>query len=163
MELIIISKKYGQKIVLFDEQDAHLVDAHTWHVRFDKSTGGFYVLTNIPKGKKQTSIVLHRLLMEFPDNQVDHINRDGLDNRRDNLRMCTNAENGRNKGNFRNNKSGYKGVHYHIGIKRWVAYITVNYKRISGGCFDTAKDAATRYNELAIIHHGDFAKLNIIE
>lgn len=93
----------------------------------------------------------------------DHINGDTLDNRKQNLREATISQNNMNKGNQRNNTSGYKGVCWNIVHNKFYAYITLNRKRISLGYFKCAKQAAQAYNEDAVKLHGDFAKLNRID
>jgi hypothetical protein len=110
---------------------------------------------------------LHRYLLNFPkDMEVDHINGNTLDNRRENLRICTSRQNTYNMGSRKNSSSKYKGVSFMNNCKRWRAcahkqidkYTTI-YKR---GTFDTEKEAATKYNEWAIELFGEFARLNDI-
>lgn len=84
---------------------------------------------------------------------IDHINHNRSDNRIDNLREVTSADNNKNQSLFSHNTSGFTGVSYKSGIKKWIAYINVNYKRIVLGNFDTKekaiearKKANTEYN-----------------
>ncbi len=101
--------------------------------------------------------------MGFPDGkQVDHINGNPLDNRRENLRICENAENNRNKGLTKASTSGYKGVSLYKRSGTWRAYIVTNYKQKHLGTFDNPIDAAKAYNVAAIKFHGEFARLNDI-
>lgn len=93
---------------------------------------------------------------------IDHIDGDGLNNQIDNLRLATHVQNSRNRKLNRNNTSGYKGVCLFKRDQNWVAYITVNYKRIHLGFFDTPEGAARAYNIAAIEHFGEFASLNVI-
>lgn len=110
---------------------------------------------------------MHRLIMGFPKGKcVDHINHNGLDNRKKNLRICTNKENKFNRLKSNNNTSGYKGVLFHKGEKRnkhWVAVLGINKQKKYGGYFDTAKEAAEAYNKLALKYYGQFANLNVIK
>jgi hypothetical protein len=94
--------------------------------------------------------------------EIDHVNGDGLDNRRENLRVATHAQNASNRGVRVNNTSGFKGVHAnHSGRgKQWFAYITTNYKRQHLGMFGTAEEAARAYDAAAVRLHGEFARLN---
>ena len=94
--------------------------------------------------------------------QLDHKDRDKLNNRRNNLRTCTTAENSRNHKISSLNMSGYKGVHWHKKQRKWRADITSNTKRIYLGLFADVKQAALAYNEAAIKYHKEFARLNIV-
>jgi hypothetical protein len=91
---------------------------------------------------------------------VDHINRKQLDNRRENLRLCSKADNLRNSGKQKNNKSGYIGVSYHKKAKKW--QVTIGYKGKYNylGIFNNRKEAAKVYNDKAKELLGKFAVLN---
>lgn len=108
---------------------------------------------------------MHRFIMNAPSNViVDHINGDGLDNRRCNLRLCTNAENGRNRrGVPSNNTSGYLGVTWDARKSKWRAQIFVNGNGKTIGHFDDARDAARARDKVARELFGEFATLNIID
>jgi len=110
----------------------------------------------------------HRLVFiymtgKFPKYQVDHANHDKSDNRWHNLRECTHSENNQNKQLTKQNMSGYKGVSWHMSHKKWRAIITYNKKTKHIGYYDGARDAAKAYNQHAIKHHGEFAKLNNLD
>jgi hypothetical protein len=107
---------------------------------------------------------LSRLIMGVTDPkiQVDHINHNLLDNRKENLRICTGAENTRNMQRLKRNTSGYKGVSWDKNRKKWTAYIHKNNKQIYLGRYQTKEQAAEIYNEAAIKYHGEFACLNEI-
>jgi hypothetical protein len=94
--------------------------------------------------------------MEFED--VDHAKDSPLNNRLENLRPCTHAENGRNKRMSKTNVSGYKGVHYCQVRKGYVAQISIARKGTIIGPFATAEEAHTVYCELATRFHGEFAR-----
>jgi len=107
--------------------------------------------------------MLHRVLLNPPANmQVDHINRNPSDNRRLNLRLATNSQNQANKGLSSNNTSGYKGVSYNKGARKFRAYIKYNAGNYHLGFYSTAEGAAKAYNRRAVELHGEFACLNII-
>ena len=95
---------------------------------------------------------------------VDHINHDKLDNRRENLRLCTHAENMQNVPNYSRGKSKYKGVSFddRKRVKKWRALIVFEKKQIYLGMHLTEEDAAIAYNEKATELFGEFACLNII-
>lgn len=104
------------------------------------------------------TVLAHRLLMNPPAGfVVDHINGDGLDNRRENMRVCTQGENARNRVGV-GKGSPFKGVSFRDG--KWRARITVNRRGIALGRFVTEEDAARAYDVAALAHFGAFAKLN---
>lgn len=142
---------------LVDDKDFDLVIKTRWYLHESKN-GKKYAYAN--SGNK-TSILLHRLIMNPPRGlEVDHINGNGLDNRRKNLRICTHAENNRNKGLQSNNTSGYKGVSWNMG--QWCAQVYKNNKRVYSKRFKDIKEAAKAYNTQAIKYYGEFAVLNTI-
>lgn len=122
-----------------------------------KHAGKFYAV----HADRRRPIALHRLVMNAPENmEVDHINGDTLDNRRVNLRICTDTENKWNRGKPSNNTSGYKGVYWRKSRRRWQASIGVHHKFIYLGSFTDPAEAAKAYDEAAIKYHGDFAFTN---
>lgn len=96
----------------------------------------------------------------WPTHEIDHVDRDARNNRIKNLRACENSNNAINKPAFRNNTSGYKGVTWHKGAKRWTAQIDVRGRHMYLGLFDTAQEAAQSYDKTALEQHGAFAYLN---
>ena len=112
-------------------------------------------------GRKR--MFLHNLIMgNSHPLQVDHINVNKLDNRRENLRICTSAQNKMNKGPHKNNKTGFKGVSINPKNGKFVASLGVNKKKIHIGTFSSKESAAKAYNDMAEKHYGEFAKLNTI-
>lgn len=104
---------------------------------------------------------LHRLIMSpRPGRMVDHINHDGLDNRKANLRCCTRQQNGFNRRPLKNTSSKYKGVRRDKRNNKWIAAIRLNYKRTIIGAFDDEIDAAKAYDQHAKKTFGPFAYLN---
>ena len=95
------------------------------------------------------------------DDIVDHINHNGLDNRRPNLRLATRSQNAANLGPYANNTSGYKGVDFNRG--KWRARIREGGVRYFLGYFETAEDAARAYDTKAHELFGEFASLNFPE
>lgn len=90
--------------------------------------------------KLKRDIRLHNLIIGS-NAETDHKNRDGLDNRRNNLRVGTMSENMFNRNKFRNNRSGTTGVHFDKSRNLWIASIKVNYKNIFLGRFSKKEDA----------------------
>ena len=107
-----------------------------------------------------TEMLLHRFLMNPPDDmEVDHINRDKLDNRRSNLRVCTHQENDWNKLAGTRNKSGYSGVKEN-GKGKWLASIIINKKPKHLGTFNTYEEAVEARIKAEKEYFGDFAPTN---
>lgn len=109
-------------------------------------------------------LYMHRVIMGAPEGmQVDHANRDTLDNRRANLRLCSRAENQGNRQKQRGEmSSAYKGVSYDRPRHKWQACIKVGRRTVHLGRFDTQEAAARSYNKAAVEHFGNFACLNDI-
>lgn len=149
------------KRAVVDDKDYEILNKVKWHYSDYGKTG--YAKRYNPN-KKPYLLRMHRVILSAPKGmEVDHINGDGLDNRRENLRLATRAQNTLNRHLPPiNNTSGYKGVAWHKQNKRWRAYITVKYKQISLGLYDTKKEAAIAWNIAAIKYYGDFAHLNKI-
>lgn len=164
MQFTIHSKKHGEHTVLIDDEDAERVLRHTWHVTYCYRHGHAFlknVLTDTVKNNKKTGLLLHRLLVPNVS-IIDHIDGNPLNNKKSNLRVCTNAENTRNCGKRVNNTSGYKGVSWHKYVKKFFAQIGSNGQKIHLGYFDGVEDAARAYNAAALKHFGEFARLNEI-
>ena len=149
-------------IALIDDEDYEIVAQYKWYPRKHGKT--CYAITNIKNdfGKYKT-VNLHHLIFGKKDGQIiDHINGDGLDNRKENLRFCSQSENCNNRHNTWG-KSKYKGVHWHPINNKWVARIQVKKKRLHLGCYVSEKEAALAYNKAAIKYFGEFARLNEVE
>ncbi len=141
---------------LIDEEDVEMVGQYDWHIQ---KAG--YLRAYI--GQYQ-HVLLHRLLLGLTDRkqQVDHINGNKLDNRRENLRITTQQQNSWNMGRRRGKQ--YRGVHKRPDTEgRWVAAITVNRKTILVGAFTTEEDAARAWDHAARQHFGEHARLNFPE
>jgi hypothetical protein len=150
---IIKIKEYD---VLISECDFERVIAHRWHKCSTKRGPYFEHKTPLPDCK---SVFLHRFIVSCPVGmQVDHINGDTLDNRRSNLRICTITENNRNCHKYKNNTSGYKGVHWDKEKRKWRAAIKVNKKIISLGRFDDPEKAYEAYVAASKKYHGEFGR-----
>jgi hypothetical protein len=143
------------RFALIDPEDFNKIKNYKWSL-LDQKNGIFYATTNLlPDEGRKTTIRMHRLILETKK-MVDHINGDGLDNRKNNLRVCTRQENAFNSKKFNTNKSGYKGVCWHKQAKKWRAYIVINYRQISLGVFDTPEEAAKVYLAKAKELQGEF-------
>lgn len=91
--------------------------------------------------------------------QLDHINRNGTDNRISNLRECTQAENMKNVPKLSTNKSGYKGVSWAKNNRKWVVYARHKGKKVNLGYYECIKEAANVYKNFALEHHKQFINL----
>lgn len=147
---------------LIDAYDYDLVKEYRWFYNKPKNSNSGYVLTNIRIDGKQKILKMHRLLMSFPDKSldIDHINRNGCDNRRCNLRICTHQENQMNTSKQKNNKSNYKGVYFHKRDKKYISSIRFNKKLIHLGYFEDPIEAAKAYDKKAKELFKEFAVLN---
>lgn len=152
------------KYCLIDDEDAHLITKV--NRCFSVSTSGYAQVIDylgfIDGKYKYKKYYLHRLIMNAPKHlQVDHINGDKLDNRKENLRLCTNASNSRNVGA---KKGKHKGVYYDKKRDKWCSQIRKNGVTITiGSCFGSSEEAALAYNKLAKRLHGKYAYLNQVE
>ncbi len=112
-----------------------------------------------PTGQMHVLIARRMFGNEWAEGLVtDHISGDALDNRRCNLRLCTNAQNQYNSRTQRNNKSGFKGVAPLKGSNGWIAQIGINGKRVYLGYFSTPEAAHQAYCDAARKHYGSFAR-----
>lgn len=143
---------------MVDDEDFERISSMSWHLL--KSNGGNRYAIN-SNGK--THILMHRLIVNAVDGEfVDHINHDGLDNRKANLRRCSKNENARNR-KFQKHSSFFKGVTYASDSKRrkrWRAQIVVNTKHLTLGYYLTQEEAAAAYDKAATLYHASFAATN---
>lgn len=160
MKEIELTKGY---VAIVDDEDYEWLSRYSWHA-----------VCNMPyaamrKSKYGKYYYMHRMILEkalgnIAKKHVDHINHNTLDNRRENLRLCSPSENLRNsKKSDDSATSKYKGTSY-INTpgrrKRWRAYINIDGKQKHLGHFMTEKEAALEYNKAASDLFGDFANLN---
>lgn len=143
-----------------DDDDYAWASQYKWTALVRPTTS--YAYRTLIRAGRPTTQGLHRALLrlEDPAVHVDHINGDGLDNRRANLRIATIAENNRNQRPGRRNRSGFKGVYFRPDRGRWVARIFAEGQVHSLGHYDSAVDAAHAYDAAAKELHGEFAYLN---
>ena len=105
------------KFALVDDEDYEYLNQWKWFCAHGRAVRG--------GGYKKKSVFMHRVILNTPDGyHTDHIDSNPLNNQKSNLRVCTIAENNRNQGRRKDNRSGYKGVNMEYG--RWVARIRVN-------------------------------------
>jgi len=148
------------KYAVVDPEDFERLNKYKWYAVKDSRT--FYAYRNKRAGKKFVSLGMHRQILNPPDHlMVDHINHNGLDNRKANLRLATCAQNSYNRRQVRKNKSSkYTGVSWKEWTKKWAVIICYKRKNIIVGYFEDEIQAAKAYDDAAKKYHGQFAKLN---
>jgi len=146
----------GRYVALVDDEDYELVNRYKWQVLI--SMNRLYVKrTDVFDGKRTTQY-MHTLITGFK--QVDHINGDGLDNRRENLRSANHILNQGNVKSWLNNTSGFRGVKLERRTGKWVAQLNTKAKHLHLGTFTTKEEAARAYDKAALEYFGEFAYLN---
>ena len=152
------------KFALVDPDDYDELSKYKWYAV--RSPRGYYAVRSA-KAKNgrsgQKNVRMHRIILKAPEDKfIDHINHNGLDNRKSNLRICTMQQNSWNMRKQRGNcVSQYKGVTRRKDIGKWQARIICNRKRISIGCFDDEIAAAMAYDNKAKELFGEFAAPNL--
>jgi len=148
---------------LVDIEDAEMVLSRCWQARPGRNT--WYASSDFGTHPDWIKIFLHRKILQcLPGTQVDHINGDGLDNRKKNLRLSTQSQNLGNSRLSRASTSGFKGVYWNKGKGRWTAEIGrgEHSRHAHLGHFHNIYDAARAYNAAAIAKWGEFARLNTL-
>lgn len=162
----------GNNFALVDEQDYEELSKYNWQLSHGYAQRH---LTNAECEARgigyKTCVRMHNEILgeKVGEQDTDHINSNGLDNRRSNLRRCTTGQNcawarkqlyyGRPD---RLTTSQYKGVSFRSDRKRWTAYVGTGQKRQHLGCYATEEAAAAAYNRAARKTYGEFARLNEI-
>jgi hypothetical protein len=134
---------------------------HKWHI-FKSKSGGYYTTRLKQINKTRRRLLLHRVILglNFGDgNRVDHIDGNGLNNQRSNLRLCTHSQNLMNQKKTKG-KSKYKGVTWHKKRNLWMASIKKDKNTHYLGYFSEEIDAAKAYDKAAKVLFGEFAKTN---
>lgn len=142
---------------VIDASDAPLVAGRNWHAVLNRNV--FYARScGRAESGKRRMVPLHRLLMSPPDGLlVDHIDGDGLNCRRSNMRLATVAENTRNQRLSVANKSRRRGVLWHKKQQKWVAYIGVSGRTLHLGRFDDLEEAAAKRAEAEAKYYSEFS------
>ena len=146
------------KVALVDDEDYERLNNFKWYAH--KKRNRYYALRGICINSKSDIIRMHReILNAIGKIQVDHINGNGLDNRKENLRLCTNQQNHCNQKNpQKNNKLGIKGVHLDKKGKKFTAQIKIKGKVINLGFFNVLGDADSAYRIAENKYFGEFAR-----
>lgn len=144
---LINSKEF---VLVSDEDFDFLIRLGPYYLNNDG-----YAITN-----KEPHVLLHNLLLPVSHLEVDHKDRVKLNCTRENLRRATTSQNRANRDKQKNNTSGYKGAYLERRTGKYFAKIQVNGQVICLGTFLTVQEAAYRYDQVAIKHFGEFARLN---
>ncbi len=149
---------------LVDKEDLKLVDGYSWTAKVLRNRFGEVEKVYAKRGEKRDGkykeVLMHRIILGTPEGLLtDHIDGDGLNNRRSNLRVATSLENARNQKIKRNNTTEFKGV-----TKRSFGRFQAQIRNKEGekvylGLFDTAEEAKDRYDSASKLYHGDFSNL----
>lgn len=136
---------------IIDLEDVEKCEKYKWGLNHK------YVTTN--KTNLHSNFLLHRLIMNPKDNEVvDHINHNELDNRKFNLRICTQNKNAQNTSKSINNTSGIIGISWDKTRNKWSTYIIINYKKIHLGYRSNKEEAIKLRLEAELKYFGkDFA------
>lgn len=150
------------KFALVDDEDYEELSKHSWCAA--QMGNEVRAIRGVSSGSVKKIIYMSREIMKAPKGLVvDHINRNPLDNRKENLRLCTFGQNMANLKINKKNTIGYKGVRLIKSSKRkWVAVIWKDHVSHYGGSYFTKEEAALAYNKMAIKYHGEFASLNFV-
>lgn len=139
-----------------DDEDYEWLNEYKWHIDAYGYAGAAIKINN-----KWVKKIMHRLLINTPNGmEIDHIDNNGLNNQKSNLRIVTHHQNIMNKSKRKNGSSIFRGVGWCKAANKWQARISLNKKEHYIGIFKNEKDAAKAYNERAIELFGEYANLN---
>lgn len=152
----LIPLTQGQTAIV-DCEDYEKLKQWNWHVRRQENRQVFYAVRN----ESGIGIYMHRIILGCTGKErADHKNCNTLDNRKENLRKCTCAQNLRNKVKASGKTSKFKGVSLNPRNNKWQVFIHINHKNTNLGEYKTEEEAAHVWDEAAKIHYGEFARLN---
>lgn len=148
---------------IVDQADFEKLKQHKWHLTIDRWNK--YAKRSARKGNKRCRCAMHRVVTNAPDGLfVDHINHNGLDNRKANLRIVTSQQNSWNKRQGKRRKSSkYKGLSWRKNSQKWGVSICIDYKSKHLGYFEDEKEAAAAYDRAAKKYQGEYAFLNFAD
>lgn len=153
--MITIPLYNSNKVTFIDDADLELVSIYKWNLATCDSKTYAYTWTN------KMNLYLHRYLLGLTKyGYVDHIDRNGLNNQRNNLRLCSASQNGANQVKKRKSSSQYKGVYWDKKREKWIAGIGFRNKELYLGGFNLEIDAAKAYDKKAKELFGEFAITN---
>ena len=145
------------KVALVDDSDFEWLNRSNWYFNNGYAVRNRWNSTT----EKQETMRMHRFILK-PSNgfEVDHINHNGLDNQRSNIRIVTSRQNQMNSLIRKDNNSGCKGVSWYKSQNKWRACIMLKGKQKFLGYYSTIKEAATAYNQASVTYYGNFGFRN---
>lgn len=146
-------------LAIIDSADVNLIVSYHWHAKEKFFSDGRLKCVYAVSRYRNKSTYLHRIILDCQDGLlVDHIDGDGLNNKRSNLRIATHSENSRNQRYRTDNKSGVKGVAFHKDTGKWQAFIRVGNKQRHLGLFANKENAAIARASASSMHYGEFKR-----
>lgn len=146
------------KQAIVDDEDYEFLLRWIWHATTCR--GMWYAARRGSSPKGQMTFWMHREILGIKESsiEIDHRNRNGLDNRRQNIRVCTRTQNLQNRAGW-SRTSQFKGVYWNTRAQRWITQIRVDGRKL-GKTHKDEREAALQYDQLARHHFGEFAHLN---
>lgn len=151
--------------VLIDDDDYEKIIGHNWKIaktNYIKDKKIYFRYNEHDINNKTICIYLHRFILGLTLHDgiiTDHINGDTLDNRKSNLRKCSEKQNSMNKKKYKNNKTGYKGVCYDKSRNKYKAQIQLDKKCLYLGRFINPQDAYSAYCDASKKYHGEYGRI----
>jgi hypothetical protein len=149
-------------VAFIDEEDVEAISKHIWHAEGKKGRVKFYARSGSPRATgSRVGHVMHQFVLggRRVGFDIDHINGNGLDNRKQNLRFCASVDNMRNKWVSSRNTSGIPGVNWRARDCKWRAYITIDKRQVYLGQFANKHDAVIARSLAAAKYFGEFARV----
>jgi hypothetical protein len=151
------------RVAIVDDEDYEYLSQWKWCYNNGYASRGLTAAEKRESGRKSGKVLMHREIMGHPKGMmIDHINGNGVNNQRSNLRICSTEENAKNQRIQRNNTSGFKGVSWIKRDKKWRAVIYYNGKLRILGTFQIKEEAADAYDRAACELYRDYALPNFI-
>lgn len=149
------------KFAIVDAADYERLNQYKWQAHKDRYTYYARRSRRDPVTGRRSTVPMHREILDIEaDKVVDHINGNGLDNRRANMRSATTAQNCMNRRFYKKRSSPYRGVSFNRQLRKFVVYVGYKGSRMYLGCFDDEIAAAKAYDKAAKEYHKEFAGLN---
>jgi hypothetical protein len=149
------------EVVLLDDEDYERVCGSKWWLLTTEAGGRYAYRPARRADGGHTTVLMHRIITgAAPRQQVDHWDNNGLNNQRENLRVCTRSQNNANKKKAKGQSSIYKGVSWNKTKKCWQAFVKKDGKSMFLGYFDLEQEAAMAYDTRAVELFGEFARPN---
>ena len=153
----VSTRKFKNTFALVDDEDFDSLSRHKWSA--SKPQNVIYAIRSVIHGGKRTTVRMHSEILSGTGKAIDHIDGNGLNNTKANLRFCSNSQ------NLMNIKAGrgtskLKGVSWHKRSGMWRATIVVNKRQISLGYFHCEQEAGRAYDDAAVFYFGEFASVN---